>query len=346
MSEVCKCCAKLFNDEPKGLCCSNGKIKLNLIERLPKPLNAKTIKKYKEFGVGESISLPEFIPVFNIQGQIYHRISLLYNTDENIPKCAHVYYIDGLNDQINIRNSKFPVTKLHITRDIQEMFLVNNDFIRQIKIMASSVDKLDLKWSIHADRVPAGEHAQRYNDRIANGVRLVMVGTKFPQHNIIFIYKNNTVKKMNEFHRSYDLLHHALIHWRGNNGYLFDLLLCDPNINQTVPNKEVTCRQYYAYHLQKRNNWDQILSRKRLFQMYLVDMHIRIELECLLYIEEHQTKLGVKEYSLLINALDKEGWLNPQELSRAVVLPFTFFGRKELNMQYVMRENIIGLIYS
>ena len=103
MSKVCNYCrAKKWDNEPPGVCCSNGKVQLATFQEPPQPLKnlltgstsdskhfLQHIQKYNSafqmtsFGA-KFVTQGGFMPTFKVQGQVYHRIgSLLPEENEN-----------------------------------------------------------------------------------------------------------------------------------------------------------------------------------------------------------------------------------------------------------------------
>ena len=103
MSKVCNYCrAKKLDNEPPGVCCSNGKVQLATFQEPPQPLKnlltgstfdskhfLQHIQKYNSafqmtsFGA-KFVTQGGFMPTFKVQGQVYHRIgSLLPEENEN-----------------------------------------------------------------------------------------------------------------------------------------------------------------------------------------------------------------------------------------------------------------------
>ncbi|GBN72569.1 hypothetical protein AVEN_248566-1 [Araneus ventricosus] len=106
MNVICKYCrAKKFKCETLGMCCSNGKVKLPSLDQPPEPLYSlisgvalesthflQNIRKYNacfqltSFGTTTVDREEGFMPIFNRQGQIYHRIGSLLPFKDRTPQ--------------------------------------------------------------------------------------------------------------------------------------------------------------------------------------------------------------------------------------------------------------------
>lgn len=124
------CHAKKWKDESPGLCCSNGKVQLPLIEKLPDLLHSLlmnnhpesrnflvNIRKYNgcfqmtSFGAKE-VKEGNFMPTFKIQGQVYHRIGSLLPSTGQEPSFLQIYFVGNDEKEAEIRTNHFPVVKL------------------------------------------------------------------------------------------------------------------------------------------------------------------------------------------------------------------------------------------
>lgn len=103
MDKSCRFCSALkWKDETAGMCCSNGKVSLPLLDEPEKPLKTlflyeaeeswyflNRIRKYNScfqmtsFGIDREIIMPGFSLTFTVQGQIYHRICSLFPAADN-----------------------------------------------------------------------------------------------------------------------------------------------------------------------------------------------------------------------------------------------------------------------
>lgn len=80
---------------------------------------------------------------------------------------------------------------------------------------------------------------------------------------------------------------------------------------------------YYSYKLIVRENKDNhVLKFRRLFQQYVVDMYVKVEIEQLTYIRLNQAELHSKEYIHLRNVINADG--NAQNVGRTTIFLATY----------------------
>ncbi|GFW04340.1 helitron_like_N domain-containing protein [Trichonephila clavipes] len=53
-------------------------------------------------------------------------------------------------------------------------------------------------------------------------------------------------------HRFYDALEYPIIFWKAQEGYSFDIPQINPFTKQPIPNKKVSCKDFYAYHMMRK----------------------------------------------------------------------------------------------
>lgn len=88
----------------------------------------------------------------------------------------------------------------------------------------------------------------------------------------------------------------------------------------------VSCRQYYAFKLQRRPKDKSYLLRfGRLLQQFVVDMYMKIESMRLAYFDNHQDKLRVEQYKGILDSVIA-GIQKGGRVGSRVYLPPTFIG--------------------
>lgn len=105
------------------------------------------------------------------------------------------------------------------------------------------------KFVIHADQTPRGEHERRYNAPIVNGVAVLVTGDPSSPRDIVLRAHDNTLKREAHTHRFYDVLQYPLIFSNGESGYHFNIPVINPTTEQPIPNKKVSCMDFYAYYM-------------------------------------------------------------------------------------------------
>lgn len=120
MSVVCEHCLALkFKDESKGMCCLQGKVKLEEILPPPEPLHSlltgdhpkskqfmRNIRRYNNAFQMTSFKSKQvvergFMPTFKIQGQVYHLAGSLLPLRPDDHKFLQIYFIADPDPSIN-----------------------------------------------------------------------------------------------------------------------------------------------------------------------------------------------------------------------------------------------------
>ncbi|XP_028966748.1 uncharacterized protein LOC114828104, partial [Galendromus occidentalis] len=174
---------------------------------------------------------------------------------------------------------------------------------------------------IKADKTP-GEHAGRFNAPTSDEVAIVIVGEEFNSRDIVLRRRDGCLKRVSETHA----LQHPLLFWQGEDGYHFNLRMRNPGTDEET-SKKVSAMNYHSYRIMIRDNAENhILLCRQLFHQYIVDMYAKIETERLLFIRLNQTKLRSEEYVHLRDAIASDGHIDPNHLTKMVILPATFMG--------------------
>ncbi|KAF7821877.1 putative helitron helicase-like domain-containing protein [Senna tora] len=89
---------------------------------------------------------------------------------------------------------------------------------------------------------------------------------------------------------------------------------------------KVTCRDYYSYMLQIRDDWDNLLLRGcRLLQQYAVDIFLKMETQKFRWVRKNQSKIRVEMYNGLQDSF--EAGINISgHVSRRIILPSSIVG--------------------
>ncbi|KAL8136684.1 hypothetical protein V2J09_002685 [Rumex salicifolius] len=107
----------------------------------------------------------------------------------------------------------------------------------------------------------------------------------------------------------------------------FDLFTEESRVAQRAPpkdNRDISCREYYAYKLQIRSS-NYLLKAGRLFQQYVVDMYVKIENTRLDFIRRNQTTIRAELYQGIIYSL-QIGHNNASDIGHRTILPPSFIG--------------------
>lgn len=178
---VCPHCnAYLWKRERRGLCCSDGGVKLPQLPPPPDELLPlytargshflKNVRAYNNIfalaslGCSE-IRQPGFNPTFTIQGKMYHRIGALLPNENEMPKFAQLYFHDTENELEN-RIRIMDGLNEDVVETIQETLHRVNPYISSLK---SGIDLMtscpEVKLVLHANKNdrPTDDHARSYN---------------------------------------------------------------------------------------------------------------------------------------------------------------------------------------
>lgn len=161
------CKARKFVNETKGLCCSNGKVKLEDLKPLPSTLMELLTRKHKlsshffnniriynccfqmtSFGTSTPIKHETgYMPTFKINGQLFHRIGSLLPVDED-HKFLQLYFINNDKTQVEERMKIFNEVKEDLVSELQLMLSECNSYIKDFKIALNQMISDDYKVSI------------------------------------------------------------------------------------------------------------------------------------------------------------------------------------------------------
>ena len=354
-TECRRCNAKKWKREPDGMCCP-AKQRWERYPRLQEPEDPlkslfkaetadskeflKNIDGYNNcfsmtsFGADKRISDTEGFnwATFKIQGQVFHQIGSLIAEPNEKPNFLQIYFISDLQEQAQRRREVIDNHPMRqngrglrddIINQLQEQLLRSNHIVQQFKIARDNRPAEEFEVVIRADKVPAGEHAGRYNAPTVSEIAAVICGQEHGKRDIVIHHRTGgPPKRVSEFNHAYDGLQYPLFYSHGEDGYHFKIQLLDEN---GIPlNKFVTCMSYYAYLLMLRpGEFNHLHRGKDLFNKFLVDMWAKIECERLVYYRSHQKELRVDDYAHLRDALNND---TLEDTGKLVILPSNFHG--------------------
>ena len=228
------CNALRYKKESKGICCSNGSVKLPELTELPEELknllheNSPFFKHFLDnvryynscfqmtsFGA-KIVSSSGYSTTFKIQGQIYHRIgSLIPNKDEE-PSFLQIYFTGNNNLEIRRRCDLFEFLNREIVATLQAMLHVNNKYVRIFKSSLERMPTNEYRLLIRGDMVPVGEHERCFNAPTMDEVAVILVGEATSKRDIILhrrkqgepvlsypgVYKYSTIGRLYTVHPS------------------------------------------------------------------------------------------------------------------------------------------------
>ncbi|UYV82497.1 hypothetical protein LAZ67_21002535 [Cordylochernes scorpioides] len=241
------------------MCCSNGKVRLPLIDLPPEPLRSllsgensdsvhflRNIRKYNScflmtsFGAENQTHSVTFPTTFSIQGQVYHRIGSLMPSENQPSRFLQIYFMGNDDDddiQTDRRCQQIQVVRRNIVQGLQRMLHQHNLLVQQFKTTLENLPSDAYRVVVNADRTPPGQHPRRYNAPTANEVAVVLAGNQFGSRDIVLHQRDNSLQHVSDTHRFYDALQYPLIFWKGQEGYSFHIPQIDPNTRQPLSSK-------------------------------------------------------------------------------------------------------------
>ncbi|UYV74635.1 hypothetical protein LAZ67_12000343 [Cordylochernes scorpioides] len=304
-----------WKDESSGMCCSNGKVRLPLIDLPPEPLRSllsgensdsvhflRNIRKYNScfqmtsFGAEKQTHSVTFPTTFSIQGQVYHRIGSLMPSENQPSRFLQIYFVGNDDDiQTDRRCQQIQGVRRNIVQGLQRMLHQHNLLVQQFKTALENLPSDAYRVVVNADRTPPGQHPRPYNAPTANEVAVVLAGQE---------------------------------------GYSFHIPQIDPNTRQPLSSK-VSSMDFYGYFIMvRRNSPNVIVQFGQLFHQFLVDMYAKVESERLRYITLHQRNLRAESYIHLRDALSTDANINPNSLGQRIILPSSFVNSPRYLAEY------------
>ncbi|UYV78542.1 hypothetical protein LAZ67_16001943 [Cordylochernes scorpioides] len=191
MNTTCRFCGALrWKDESSGMSCSNGKVRLPLIDLPPEPLRSllsgensdsvhflRNIRKYNScfqiisFGAENQTHSVTFPTTFSIQGQVYHRIGSLMPSENQPSRFLQIYFM-GNDDDDDIQTDR----RCQQIQGVRPHVAQHNLLVQQFKTALENLPSYAYKVVVNADRTPPGQHPRRYNAPTANEVAIVLAG--------------------------------------------------------------------------------------------------------------------------------------------------------------------------
>ncbi|XP_067939447.1 uncharacterized protein [Watersipora subatra] len=354
MNKICHHCQALkWKDEAPGMCCANGKVKIPVITAPPEPLRSlmtgvnaysrhflSNIRKYNNcfqmtsFGASREIREQGFMPTVKAQGPIYHLHGLLVPAENENNKFLQIFFMGNSDDEVNQRCENVSGFKRSIVHDLQNFFHRYN-YVQEFKTSMENLTDDSLKILICADRLPAGEHEQKYNAAKLDEPVIVIVGQDFDKRDILLHKRQSGLTRVSETHISYDALQYPIIYWQGQDGYHLTIKQVDPNTGNEAQRKTVSAMDSYAFRIMIRNTGSNHLLRCRhLLHQFLTDMYAKIESERLAYIRHNQRRLRADSY---IHLHVRDAMINDdaQNTGQLVILPSSFTGSPRYMHEYV-----------
>ncbi|KAK7260859.1 hypothetical protein RIF29_27158 [Crotalaria pallida] len=348
------CNARLFYNETRNICCSDGKFQIpqvNPPQELREIFLANTaegrhfrqhirsynhILAFTSMGVHVDENLAgtgRGIYTFRAQGAIYHNIGGFYPNEGSRPRFLQLYIYDTEHE---LQNRMQENTNLHETlvHKLQQILHTYNPFVHVFRQLAQHPNVNEC--SLLIKERPANQR-QYHLPTTSQVAAIILDGdaeSLASARDIRVETRTGNLMRIQETVGYYDPLQYPLLLPFGTYGW--DLHTHNNN------GEHITCRQYYSYLLQIRPNDQSLFLRVgRLLQQYVVDNYVKIESARLRYIRDNQPEIRAEMYQGLEDALHA-GETNASNVGTRTILPSSFIGgRRDLTGRY---EDGMGIV--
>ncbi|XP_019095563.1 PREDICTED: uncharacterized protein LOC109130455 [Camelina sativa] len=236
--------------------------------------------------------------MFAIQGENYHLMGSLLPEDGDLPKFSQLYIVDTEN---KIENRAGILSKGKNAHKFKKKGNLRQDVIAAIIKLLNEVNPYVKTFRSARDRMNTSPeesfHMRIVSDRVKDGQK----------------YDVPTASE-------------------GEDGFRPGILKGSKKIQKkkkpgkVKENECISLRQWFAFRIQERKNESQNLLRsKRLFQQFLVDAFTTVEVNRLGYFKLNQSKIRADNYDAVKNAYDS-GKTDLNDQGTKFYLPATFVG--------------------
>ncbi|GFW91439.1 helitron_like_N domain-containing protein [Trichonephila clavipes] len=152
--------------------------------------------------------------------------------------------------QVNRRSEYVQGVERNTVQKIQQVLHDYNILMHEFKMAKDRGTSDNYKVVMHPDRVPCGAHERRFNVLKTNEITVVVVSSeRTASRDIVIQAHDGRLTRVPNTHRFYDALEYSIVFWKGQEGYSFDIPLISPVTKQPITNKKISCKDFYAYHL-------------------------------------------------------------------------------------------------
>lgn len=166
---------------------------------------------------------------FQIQGQVYHNAGSLLPLPDQNHQFLQIYFIGNAEDEVSQRCHFGTNIRRHIVEEIQRFLHQNNRLVHLFQTALQRMPSDNHKIIIRADKMPAGEHAGRFNTPTIDEVAIIIVGEGFQPRDIVLHRCSGELQRVSETHRCYDALQYPLLFWDGQDGYHLNIKMINPS---------------------------------------------------------------------------------------------------------------------
>lgn len=220
MTKICPHCrAKKWPGEPPGMCCSNGKVKLEALREPPQTMRKLLLEdtedgkhfrqntwKYNmaftmtSFGADRDLTQRGFFTTFKIQGQCYHLLGSLLPPPNEEARYLQVYFLNG-EEQAQQRCRLNEGTREDLIQELQSILHNTHPYVASFKYALEHMEEQEHKIVIHADKKPPTEHARRFNAPNSQEVAILMVAEEHGPRDVILRQIDDKLISIRDTHR-------------------------------------------------------------------------------------------------------------------------------------------------
>ena len=175
---------------------------------------------------------------------------------------------------------------------VQEAVHKYNPFVRDFKqVLEYPAEKLRKgKIVISAKAKPKDAQPRVYNEQV--NLNELSIVTKENPHDFVINLRGGGQRIINDLNPKAMPLHFTLLFIEGTPGWDTELK------HEDNPNKRVTAREFFAYHMNVRGTpSDYLFQAGRLFQEWVLNAWITCENQRLKYLRHNQSNLRADSYS-------------------------------------------------
>ncbi|PIA37966.1 LOW QUALITY PROTEIN: hypothetical protein AQUCO_02900072v1 [Aquilegia coerulea] len=207
-------------------------------------------------------------------------------------------YIFDTDHELQHRKDENNLVNSQVLAILKQILDTYNPYVQVLRQISQHEQMQNIR--LHIKELPPNE--RQYNMPTSSQVAAILVGEEDPidknDRDIIVQMPNGDLLNVPDTAGFYDPLQYHLLHPHGNFGW--DLNVFDNYFYS------VTCRAYYSYLLQIRNNHDSLLLRSgRLLQQYVVDNYVKIPTQRFRYLRDNQHTLRTELYQTIQQTYDK-----------------------------------------
>ncbi|XP_026419749.1 uncharacterized protein LOC113315708 [Papaver somniferum] len=331
------CGAKLFPHETNQFCCLNGKVSLPNLPVPPELMLLYNVQSELGFHFRHNIraynhvfsftsigvridhntaNLRKGVYTYRAQGTMYHKIGSLIPEPSDRPRFLQMYIYDTEHELENrIKEQQFAAKNDKGKDQDQESTSIEEPLNREVlAILKGMLDRYNPYVRVicqiaqgnelHNVRLHIKEqptYHRQYNMPTSPQVPAILVGGEEPSEvlprDIIVETNSGQLLNVPDMTCFYDPLQYPLLLHYGSFGW--DLTIFSNNT------RRISCRAYYAYMLQIRENDDSILlCARKLLQQYVVDNYVKISTMKLKWVRDNQRTFRDDWYSGALDAAD------------------------------------------